>query len=119
VKIFLSGGVTREDVCAYRDIVDAFGVGGSIANAPVIDFSLDIVEMNGVPKAKRGKRSGAKQVWESPDGVHIVLPEARPGPAGARPLIVRYIEDGKIVQGSGWESARLRLLQNINSVPTT
>ncbi|WP_318010076.1 nicotinate phosphoribosyltransferase [Methanoculleus thermophilus] len=28
VKIFLSGGLTRADVAAYRDIVDAFGVGG-------------------------------------------------------------------------------------------
>ena len=33
VKIFLSGGVTKEDVIAYRTSVDAFGVGGAIANA--------------------------------------------------------------------------------------
>ncbi|NLD57797.1 MAG: nicotinate phosphoribosyltransferase, partial [Methanomicrobiales archaeon] len=32
VKIFLSGGVTREDVIAYQDCVDAFGIGGAIAN---------------------------------------------------------------------------------------
>ena len=63
VKIFLSGGVTREDVIAYRDCVDAFGVGGAIANAPVIDFAMDIVEIEGKPKAKRGKRSGVKQVF--------------------------------------------------------
>ena len=72
VKIFLSGGVTREDVIAYRDCVDAFGIGGAIANAPVIDFAMDIVEIEKKPKAKRGKRSGIKQVYrarlrEAPD----------------------------------------------------
>ena len=74
VQIFLSGGVTRDDVLVYRDIVDAFGVGGAIANAPVIDFSLDIIEIEGIPKAKRGKRSGAKQVFELPSRVHRVVP---------------------------------------------
>ncbi len=34
VKILLSGGVTREDVLACRDVADAFGAGGAIANAP-------------------------------------------------------------------------------------
>ncbi|NLA39716.1 MAG: nicotinate phosphoribosyltransferase, partial [Methanomicrobiales archaeon] len=63
VKIFLSGGLSRADVIAYRDAADGFGVGGAIANAPVIDFSLDIVEIDGRPYAKRGKRSGVKQVY--------------------------------------------------------
>ncbi|GAA5262726.1 nicotinate phosphoribosyltransferase [Methanocalculus sp. MC3] len=63
VKIFLSGGVTAADVAALRDIVDSFGVGGAIANASVIDFSADIVEKDGTPIAKRGRRSGRKQVW--------------------------------------------------------
>ena len=83
VKIFLSGGVTREDVIAYRDCVDAFGVGGAIANAPVIDFAMDIVEIEGEPKAKRGKRSGVKQVYAKKDGEHIVLPASRKGPNGS------------------------------------
>ena len=30
VQIVLSGGVTRNDIIAYRDIVDAFGVGGRL-----------------------------------------------------------------------------------------
>ena len=106
VKIFLSGGVTREDVVAYRDIVDAFGVGGAIANAPVIDFCMDIVEIDGKPKAKRGKRSGAKQVWESASGEHVTLPVAKPGPEGAVPLLGRFIENGKNVQKSGMEGWR-------------
>ncbi len=106
VKIFLSGGVTREDVTAYRDIVDAFGVGGAIANAPVIDFALDIVGIGGRPKAKRGKRSGAKQVYELTSGEHVVLPAAAPPPAGSAPLLSRYIVDGQILQQPDMDAAR-------------
>ena len=109
VKIFLSGGVTREDVIAYRDIVDTFGVGGAIANAPVIDFSMDIVEINGKPKAKRGKRSGSKQVYEYNSGQHEVLPVASAGPKDAAPLISRFIDNGKIVQRSPMHAARERV----------
>ena len=109
VKIFLSGGVTCGDVIAYRDIVDAFGVGGAIANAPVIDFSMDIVEIDGKQKAKRGKRSGAKQVWESADGRHTILPVTKPGPGGAVPLLSRFIGNGQIVQKSGMGAARERV----------
>ncbi|NYT07752.1 MAG: nicotinate phosphoribosyltransferase, partial [Methanomicrobiales archaeon] len=74
VKIVLSGGISREDIVAYRDIVDAFGVGGAIANAPVIDFAMDIVAIDGEPCAKRGKRSGKKQVWRLPGEKHQTLP---------------------------------------------
>jgi nicotinate phosphoribosyltransferase len=109
VKIFLSGGVTREDVTAYRDCVDAFGVGGAIANAPVIDFAMDIVEIEGEPKAKRGKRSGVKQVYAKKDGERVVLPASRRGPKGAVPLIETYISDGKVVQDSWMQDARKRV----------
>jgi len=42
--------------------VDAFGIGTAISGASVIDFSLDIVEIEGKKIAKRGKMSGAKKV---------------------------------------------------------
>jgi nicotinate phosphoribosyltransferase len=110
VKIFLSGGVTREDVIAYRDIVDAFGVGGAIANAPVIDFAMDIVEIEGEPKAKRGKRSGAKQVYAQESGERVVLPVSKTAPEGATPLIEQYITEGKVVQDSWMQDARKRVV---------
>jgi nicotinate phosphoribosyltransferase len=110
VKIFLSGGVTREDVIAYRDCVNAFGVGGAIANAPVIDFAMDIVEIGGQPKAKRGKRSGVKQVYAKKDGEHVVLPVSHKSPMGALPLIECYIENGKVVQDSWMQAARQRVI---------
>ena len=63
VKIFLSGGLDEEQILRYNDFADAYGVGTAISNAPVIDFSMDIVELDGKPVAKRGKRSGAKGVF--------------------------------------------------------
>jgi nicotinate phosphoribosyltransferase len=117
VKIFLSGGVTREDVIAYRDCIDAFGVGGTIANAPVIDFALDIVEIEGQPKAKRGKRSGVKQVYAKKDGEHVILPVSATPPKGAVPLLERYIDEGKVVQDSWMQAARERVAGTVSRIP--
>ena len=111
VKIFLSGGVTREDVIAYRDCVNAFGIGGAIANAPVIDFAMDIVEIDGVPKAKRGKRSGVKQVYDLASHGHRTLPVKTKPRVNAIPLIQRFINDGKIVQTANMSPARDRVLE--------
>lgn len=116
VKIFLSGGVTIDDVARYRDIVDSFGVGGAIANAPVIDFALDMVEKEGEKCAKRGKRSGIKQVWESPGGQHATLPGEMAGPSGACPLIQPAIRDGKVVRRQTMEDARKRVLDRLSLV---
>ncbi|MBI5287270.1 MAG: nicotinate phosphoribosyltransferase [Deltaproteobacteria bacterium] len=62
VKLFASGGIDEEEVLELKPLVDAFGVGTSISNAPVVDFAMDIMEIEGEPVAKRGKWSGAKQV---------------------------------------------------------
>lgn len=53
-----------------RDDVDGFGIGGYVSNADPIDFVLDIVEIEGIPTAKRGKLSGKKQVYRTDDGSH-------------------------------------------------
>ena len=62
VKLFISGGLDEYRIQELRDCVDAFGVGTAISAAPVIDFSMDIVEVEGKPLAKKGKRSGSKSV---------------------------------------------------------
>ncbi|MFY9799876.1 MAG: nicotinate phosphoribosyltransferase, partial [Methanoregula sp.] len=116
VKIFLSGGVTREDVLLYRDSVDAFGVGGAIANAPVVDFGMDIVEREGKPQAKRGKRSGVKQVYRMPDGRHRMLPVSHQVPTGGSPLIERVIDNGRIVQHSDMQGARERVQEQLSGM---
>jgi nicotinate phosphoribosyltransferase len=62
LKLLVSGGLDEPDIPALLPWAEAFGVGTSIANAPVIDLSLDIVEIEGEPMAKRGKESGGKQL---------------------------------------------------------
>ena len=63
VGIFVSGGIDEAEIGELRDIVSGFGVGTSVANAKCIDFALDIVEIEGEPCAKRGKKGGKKQVY--------------------------------------------------------
>jgi nicotinate phosphoribosyltransferase len=62
VKLFASGGLNEDTVRELAPVADAFGVGTSISNAPVVDFAMDIMEIEGRPVAKRGKWSGAKDV---------------------------------------------------------
>ncbi len=62
VKIFASGGIKEEELPHLNPLVDAYGIGTSISNAPVVDFSMDIVEVDDEPLAKRGKCSGSKKV---------------------------------------------------------
>jgi len=62
VKFFVSGGITEEDIPVLNPVVHGYGIGTSISNAPVIDFAMDIVEIDGKPLAKRGKWSGSKRV---------------------------------------------------------
>jgi len=63
VKLFVSGGIDEDEILRINSVVDAYGVGTAISSAPVLDFALDIVEIEGKPIAKRGKLSGRKQVW--------------------------------------------------------
>jgi nicotinate phosphoribosyltransferase len=62
VDLFVSGGIDENAIRELNPVVNGYGVGTWISAAPVIDFSMDIVEIDGEPSAKRGKWSGAKQV---------------------------------------------------------
>ncbi len=62
VKFFVSGGIREQDIPGLNPMVQGYGIGTSISNAPVIDFAMDIVEVDGKPRAKRGKWSGSKRV---------------------------------------------------------
>ncbi|MEJ5293378.1 MAG: nicotinate phosphoribosyltransferase [Candidatus Methanosuratincola sp.] len=67
VKIYVSGGLNESSVSRLAaGPVDGFGVGTSVSNAPTIDFSLDLVEVEGKPISKRGKYGGRKQAWRCP-----------------------------------------------------
>ncbi len=63
VKIVLSGGLDEHEIPRYHALADAYAVGTAISSAPVVDFSMDIVEIDGEPVAKRGKMSGTKAVF--------------------------------------------------------
>jgi nicotinate phosphoribosyltransferase len=63
IKIYISGGLDEYQILRCNPMADGYGVGTAISNAPVVDFSLDIVEIDGEPVAKRGKMSGPKQVY--------------------------------------------------------
>jgi nicotinate phosphoribosyltransferase len=104
VKLFVSGGIDEEKISQLNDVADAFGVGTWISNAPVIDFSLDIVEVEGKPFAKKGKYSGRKEVWRC-SSCHstLVLPRGKKAErcsCGGEMfgLLEPMIEEGKIVK---------------------
>ncbi|MDI3475238.1 MAG: nicotinate phosphoribosyltransferase [Thermococcaceae archaeon] len=103
VKIFLSGGLDEESLKELADVADAFGVGGSIASAKPVDFSLDIVEVEGKPITKRGKLSGRKQVYRCENGHYHRVPAEKKlekcPVCGAKvePLLKPLIENGEIV----------------------
>jgi nicotinate phosphoribosyltransferase len=63
VKLFISGGLDEAEIQRLNPLADAYGVGTTISNAPVMNFALDLVEIDGRPIAKRGKRSGRKAVY--------------------------------------------------------
>ncbi len=117
VKIFVSGGLSIEDVLNLRDIVDAFGVGTSIAGAKPMDFALDIVEREGKFVAKRGKRGGMKQVyrdWNSlEDDVRLFRDEP---PEGREPLLQKVMGNGRILKEPNLESARSLALKQMEII---
>lgn len=103
VKLFASGGLDEEEVRMLSPVVDAFGVGTCISNAPVVDFSMDIVEIDGRPVAKRGKWSGAKDLLSCKDcrmrkTVPMGVRERCPCGGEVESLLAPLIEKGKIIR---------------------
>jgi nicotinate phosphoribosyltransferase len=88
-------------------------VGGAIANAPVIDFAMDIVEREGTHCAKRGKRGGVKQVYCMPSGERVTRPVGWEPPAGGTPLLLPFVRDGRVVRESDMGEARERVLSAV------
>ena len=108
VDIFVSGGVTPETIRELRDVADGFGVGSYVTNADPVDFALDIVEVEGEPAAKRGKLSGRKSVYRTPDGGHHVALATEAGPADGESLMEPVVRDGDLVAEFDLEAATER-----------
>ncbi len=94
VKIFSSGGIGEDDILHLNPVCDAYGVGGAIAAAPMIDYSLDIVEVNGVDRSKRGKRGGRNRLLQLEDGTHETIFAEADTPEGAMDLLLPLSENG-------------------------
>ncbi len=107
VKIVVSGGIDEEQIAKLKDVVDAFGVGTSIACPPSIDLSMDVIEVfrdgKWVPIAKRGKWPGMKQLYRCVPIVedYIDVPNKRVicrDGSEAKPMLEKVIEKGRIVK---------------------
>jgi nicotinate phosphoribosyltransferase len=100
VKIFVSGGLNEQTITGLRDIIDGFGVGTYISNAPTVDFAMDIVEIDGKPMAKRGKRSGRKVWWQNRGTLESLIQPANakksPG-KNWREMLVPAVKAGKLM----------------------
>ena len=63
VRIFASGGIDEDSIRELNEVCDGYGIGTILSNARVIDYAMDIVEINNRLVAKRGKRSGKKGLY--------------------------------------------------------
>lgn len=106
VRLVVSGGLDEGDILNLRDLVDVFGIGTAVSGARVLDFSMDIVEIEGEKIAKRGKMSGAKKVIRCSKCFddRVILEEKkvsdyRCGKCGSvyKDVFVEAVKEGKIL----------------------
>lgn len=124
VKLFISGGLDEAEIRQLNPVADAYGVGTSISNAPVMNFALDIVEIDGQARAKRGKRSGRKAVYRCLGcRTRWVLPAQAAPPScscggSVESLLVPLIRHGRIVRElPSTQEIRSRVLDELEDLP--
>ena len=124
IKIIVSGGIGEKEIVELRDIVDAFGVGTSIAFPKSIDISADIVEIyednEWKPISKRGKLPGAKQLYRKRPGLNDyvgLMNKFKPPSEDYVPLLKKYIDNGVLVEKPpSLEEIRRYVLEQLNEV---
>jgi len=104
VKLFASGGLDEKKLSELSNVIDGFGVGTAISNAKVMDFSMDIVEIDGAPFSKKGKMSGFKFAYSCPSCLtqtydinknkKIVCPKCN---TDMKMITKKFMENGKII----------------------
>ena len=106
VGIFVSGGLDENTIPPLLEAgATGFGVGTSISNAPTIDYAMDIVEVEGEPRAKKGKFGGKKKVYRCESCLNYVVThgEVRPSTCPIcggemREALVPYLRAGKAIR---------------------
>lgn len=105
IKIFISGGLNEKVIPELNEVADAYGVGTAISNAPVLDFALDIVEIEGEPVSKRGKRSSSKQIYQCKSCRHretipwqSEIERCSKCGGDVEPQLVKFLDNGDLVR---------------------
>jgi nicotinate phosphoribosyltransferase len=114
IDIFASGGIDPETMREVRDVVDGFGIGSHVSDADPVDFSLDIIEVEGERAVKRGKVGDRRLPYRTPDGEHALAHhgESIEGEALLEPLI----EDGDLVRSFDIDDAAERAAADADHV---
>jgi nicotinate phosphoribosyltransferase len=103
VELFVSGDMDEDSIAQLNPLVDGYGVGTAISNARVINFALDIVEIEGQAITKRGKKAGVKEPWvcEGCGKRQVGLADRQPAPCDCggewHPSLKPMLRIGKLV----------------------
>jgi nicotinate phosphoribosyltransferase len=124
IKFYASGGIKEEDIPALNPVVEGYGIGTSISNAPVVDYAMDIMEVEAEPLAKRGKWSGSKRVLRCAKcGAGKIVPNTAGSykcPCGKKfaDILIPVLDNGKhLVKSETASQIRKRVLRNIENLP--
>ncbi len=119
VGIIVSGGIKEEDIESLKQAgVSGFGVGTAISSAAAIDFAMDIVNIEGLDKTKKGKYSGNKNVFRCKK-CHSYLVSVKAGekcPSDGTEMEYVYekiVDNGKVVYREDLEGSRERVLEQL------
>ncbi len=120
VKFYVSGGIKEHEITSLNPVADGYGIGTSISNAPVVDFAMDIVEVEGKPFSKRGKWSGSKRVIRcSGCGARKIEPQSSAPQTCAcgktfEDILVPLLDDGRQIMESDPPTAiRKRVMEEV------
>ena len=124
IKFYASGGIKEEDVPGLNPVVDGYGIGTSISNAPVVDYAMDIMEVEGKPSAKRGKWSGSKRVLRCQGcGAQKIVPNDKGKyvcECGKKfkDILIPVIDNGKeLIKPEPATTLRKSVLKNVEDLP--
>ena len=124
VKFYVSGGIKEEDVPVLNPLVDGYGIGTSISNAPVVDYAMDIMEVKSKPLAKRGKWSGSKRVLICPKcDIRKIVPNTKDKylcscGKNYEDILISVLDNGKqLIKVESPSKIRSFVIKNIKNLP--